>query len=183
LTWLDVCDIIKLSQLLVPKEDIVVLPTEPAAKRAALRAYHALNPQPHAVTDPAFTTGPAFFDAEDLVQVKYEMLRRVQVEGLSVSAAAARFGFSRPSFYAAQRAWQQEGLPGLLPQRPGPRRAHKLTPEVLAFLEHARAQDPSLRLGQLTHLIQQRFGLSVHPRGIERSLAQHQQKKRPEPHP
>jgi transposase len=161
----------------------MALSTDLAAKRAALRAYHALNPQPHAVTDPAFIAGPAFFDADDLVQVKYEMLRRVQVEGLSVSAAAARFGFSRPSFYAAQRAWQQEGLPGLLPQRPGPRHAHKLTPEVLAFLEQARAQDPSLRLGQLTHLVQQRFGLSVHPRSIERRLAQQQQKKRPEPLP
>jgi len=165
------------------KEETVALPTDLQAKRAALRAYHALNPQPHAVTDPAFTAGPAFFDAEDLVQVKYEMLRRVQVEGLSVSAAAARFGLSRPSFYAAQRAWQQAGLPGLLPQRPGPRHAHKLTPEVLAFLEHARAQDPSLRLGHLTQLLRDRFGLSVHPRSIERRLAQQQQKKRPEPQP
>jgi transposase len=163
------------------KEETVAFPTDPAAKRAALRAYHALNPHPHAVTDPAFTTGPAFFDANDLVQVKYEMLRRVQVEGLAVSAAAARFGFSRPSFYAAQRAWQQAGLPGLLPQRPGPRHAHKLTPEVLVFLEQARAQDPSLRLGHLTQLVQDRFGLSVHPRSIERRLTQQQQKKRMEP--
>jgi transposase len=171
----------KLSISPTPLEDIVALPTDPTTKRAALRAYHALNPKPHAVTDSAFITGPAFFDADDLVQVKYEMLRRVQVEGLSVTAAAARFGFSRPSFYAAQRAWQQEGLPGLLPQRPGPRHAHKLTPEVLAFLEQARAQDPSLRVGQLTHLVRQRFGLSVHPRSIERRLAQQQRKKRLEP--
>jgi transposase len=173
----------KLSILPTSKENIVAFLTDPAAKRSALRAYHALNPHPHAVTDSAFTTGPTFFDADDLVQVKYEMLRRVQVEGLSVTAAAAHFGFSRPSFYAAQHAWQQEGLPGLLPQRPGPRHAHKLTPEVLAFLEQARAQDPSLRLGQLTHLVQERFGLSVHPRSIERRLAQRQQKKRMEAQP
>lgn len=153
-----------------------------AAKRAALRAAHALNPHPHAVTDPAFTAGPAFFDAHDLVQVKYEMLRRVHSEGLSVTHAAARFGFSRPAFYAAQRAWQQVGLPGLLRQRPGPRRAHKLTAEVLAFLEQARTQDPSLRPAHLAHLIQDRFSLTVHPRSIERSLAR-RQKKRPEPPP
>ena len=112
-----------------------------AAKRAALRAAHALNPHPHAVTDPAFTTGPAFFDAHDLVQIKYEMLRRVHSDGLPVTHAAARFGFSRPAFYSAQRAWQEAGLPGLLPQRPGPRRAHKLTAEVMTYLEQARAND------------------------------------------
>lgn len=153
-----------------------------AVKRAVLRAAHALNPRPQAVTDPAFTAGPAFFDAHDLVQVKYEMLRRVHSDGLPVTHAAARFGFSRPAFYTAQRAWQEAGLPGLLPQRPGPRRAHKLTAAVVAFLEQAREADPSLRPAHLAQLVQDRFGLTVHPRSIERSLLR-QQKKRPESPP
>jgi hypothetical protein len=33
----------------------------------------------------------------DLVQVKYEMLRRVRVDGHSVSQSATGFGLSRPS--------------------------------------------------------------------------------------
>ena len=73
--------------------------------------------------DAAFTAGGPFFDPEDLVQVKYEMLRRVREEGAAVTQASAAFGFSRPSFYAAQAAFQEAGLPGLVPQRPGPRRA------------------------------------------------------------
>lgn len=158
-------------------------PEDTKAKRAGLRASHALNLRPQAVTDPAFIAGHAFFDALDLVQVKYEMLRRVHSEGQSVTQAAAHFGFSRPSFYAAQRAWQQAGLPGLVPHRPGPRRAHKLTGEVLAFLEHASRSDPSLRVGQLTQLVQERFGLTVHPRSIERSLARQQKKRPPKPEP
>ena len=89
--------------------------------------------------DAAFTEGGPFFDPEDLVQVKYEMLRRVREEGASVTQASAAFGFSRPSFYAAQAAFQEAGLPGLVPRRPGPRRAHKLSGPVLALLEEALA--------------------------------------------
>src|SRR5215210_5021819 len=104
-------------------------------KLSALMQARALNPHPEAVVDPAFTSGEPFFDARDLVQVKYEMLRRVHLDGQAVNTTAATFGFSRPSFYATQAAWHTAGLPGLVPDRPGPRGGHKLTREVLSFLE------------------------------------------------
>ena len=72
-------------------------------KESSLRRDHALNPRPQAVRDPAFTSGNLFFDPRDVVQVKYEMLRRVRQEGEPVSQVAADFGFSRPSFYQARR--------------------------------------------------------------------------------
>ena len=150
----------------------------PDEKVTALRAARALNPRPEAVRDPAFHSGEPFFDARDLVQVKYEMLRRVHTDGLSVTHAAAAFGFSRPAFYAAQAAWQSGGLPALLPARPGPRRAHKLTPEVVAFLQEQRARDPTLRTAQLVQLVHEHFGLVVHPRSIERVLGQHTKRGR-----
>jgi transposase len=140
------------------------------AKLAALRLHHALNPRPQGVTDPVFTAGHPFFDARDLVQVKYEMLRRVSQDGLTVSQAAASFGFSRPSYYAAEMLFGQAGLPGLMPQRPGPRRAHKLSDEVVDFLEQALTADPSRRATELARLVEERFTRSVHPRSVERAL-------------
>jgi hypothetical protein len=97
-------------------------------KAAALRAERSLNPRPEAVSDERFVASE-FFDSRDLVQVKYEMVRRVRVrvDGDAVSRSAAAFGFSRPSFYEAQAALEEGGLAGLVPARPGPRRAHKLT--------------------------------------------------------
>lgn len=145
-------------------------PYDSAAKAAALRHQHALNPRPAAVRDPTFTAGNPFFDASDLVQVKYEMLRRVRQEGQQVSQASAAFGFSRPSFYEAQTAFAVSGLPGLVPQRPGPRRAHKLSDAVLDVLEAALAEDPALTSRELAALVQQHFGVSVHPRSVERAL-------------
>lgn len=48
-------------------------------KVRALRSSR-VNPRPEAVSDPLFA-GSEFFDARDLVQVKYEMVRRVQIDG------------------------------------------------------------------------------------------------------
>jgi transposase len=140
-------------------------------KAAALRRHHALNPRTQAVTDPAFTSDNPFFDARDLVQVKYEMLRRVRQEGEPVSQTAAAFGFSRPSFYQAQAVFERVGLPGLMPQRPGPKRAHKLSEEVVDVLEQALSENASLNSAQLAQLLEERLGLKVHRRSVERALA------------
>jgi hypothetical protein len=140
-------------------------------KAAALRRDHALNPRAHAISDPTFNTDNPFFDARDLVQVKYEMLRRVRQDRAPVGETASAFGFSRPSFYQAQALFEQAGLPGLVPRRPGPRRAHKLSGEVVDVLEEARARDARLSSAQLAQLLEERFGLSVHRRSVERALA------------
>jgi transposase len=149
----------------------LLLPAHPAAaeKHAALRAVGAFNPHADAVTDPAFVSHP-FFDPHDLVQVKYEMLRRVHADGHPITQAAAAFGFSRPAFYAAQAALARGGLPALVPQRRGPRRRHKLRPEVLAFLRQVRADEPLVPTRDLVERVRSRFGVALHPRTIERGL-------------
>ena len=139
-------------------------------KVEALRAERSLNPRPEAVRDERFGSS-AFFDARDLMQVKYELVRRVRVEGDPVTRLSAAFGFSRPSFYEAAAALDAGGLPALVPARPGPRGAHKLTGEVVAFARQRLEADPSLRAGDLVEAIAGRFGVRVHPRSVERALA------------
>jgi transposase len=112
----------------------------------------------------------SFYDPHDLVQVKYEMLRRVQSEGHSVTDAAAAFGFSRPSFYQALSSFEGDGLAGLVPHKRGPKQAHNLTDEVLSFLVEIRQNEPSVRTPELVRRIQERFGTKVHSRSIERAL-------------
>ncbi|HTX54924.1 MAG TPA: helix-turn-helix domain-containing protein [Candidatus Baltobacteraceae bacterium] len=143
-------------------------------KMAALRQARCLNPHPEAVTDEAFRA-EEFFDARDAVQVKYEMVRRVRVDGESVSSTAAAFGYSRPSYYEAASALDERGLDGLVPAKPGPKRRHKLTDEVCAFAEERLAANPTLRVADLAEPIEQRFGVRVHPRSIERALARYRE--------
>ena len=152
-------------------------PKPPDPKLEALRRQGSLHPHPERVQDPLFTTAD-FFDARDLVQVKYEMVRRVRVEGQPVSRSTTAFGFSRPSFYQAKAALEREGLAALVPQKRGPRRAHKLSADVVDFLQRERSEDPSLPSPELARRLRQRFGRKVHPRSVERALAR-QEKKRP----
>src|SRR5271166_5097558 len=135
-----------------------------------LREHGCLHPHPEQVRDASFVSSE-FFDARDLVQVKYEMLRRVQVEGQPVSRSAASFGFSRPTFYQTQGAFEAGGLPALVPKKPGPRRAHKLSEEVVAFLQEALSREGTLSAAELARRVKERFGRSVHPRSVERALA------------
>jgi len=139
-------------------------------KVTALRESRCLNPHPGQVTDPAFLTGE-FFDARDMVQVKYEMVRRVSVDGAPVTATAAAFGYSRPSYYQAAAALAAAGLDGLVPAKPGPRSGHKLTEPILTWAEEQLAANPVLKAARLAGPIAEEFGVRVHPRSIERALA------------
>jgi len=146
-------------------------------KAATLRQQGCLNPHPDRVQDPLFASTD-FFDARDLVQVKYEMVRRVHVDGQPVSHSAAAFGFSRPAFYKAQAALDGGGLAALVPKKPGPRRSHKLSEEVVDFLAQEQLEDPSVRPPELASRVQKRFGCKVHPRSVERALARRKKKGR-----
>ena len=92
------------------------------------------------------------------------------MDGEPISPAASRFGLSRPTFYGAQEALDQGGLPALVPRKPGPRRAHKLSAEVMDFLEQSLLEEPTLRSAALVQLVRRQFGIAVHRRSVERAL-------------
>lgn len=150
------------------------------AKMEALKAERCFNLNHEAVCDPAFATSE-FLDPRDLMQVKYEMVRKVRIDGDSVSHAVTEYGFSRPSFYEAALALDRHGIAGLMPVRPGPRRAHKMSVEVVSFVQQLLEQNPDLRALSLVAPIEENFGIRVHPRSIERALARLRQPKSGDP--
>jgi len=90
---------------------LMVKPVSHDGKAEVLAGSRTLNPHPGSVTDAVFE-GENFFDARDLVQVKYEMVRKTDVEDVPVAVAAAAFGFSRQSLYTARAALREQGLAG-----------------------------------------------------------------------
>ena len=138
-------------------------------KTERLRRSGTLNPRPDAVTDALFRDS-AFFDPRDLLQVRYEMVRCTE-RGVPLKEAAARFGTSVPTCVRANRAFRERGLQGLIPQRRGPRAAHKITPQILAFVEHLRAEHGPLGSRRLVPLIEARFGVRIRPRSLDKALA------------
>jgi hypothetical protein len=75
-------------------------------------------------------------------------------------------------------AFREQGLPGLLPKRRGPKYAHKLSEPVLTFIDQKRAADSTIRAPALAAMIREQLGLSVHPRSIERALVRRAKKGR-----
>lgn len=151
-------------------------------KVASLRSSRTLNPHPEAVVDGPFLASE-FCDARDLVQVKYEMVRRVRVDKVPVARAAAAFGYSRQGFYQVAAALDVSGPAGLVPGKPGPKSGHKLTEEVVDYLEELLAADPGLRPVVLATAVWERFAVRVHPRSVERALARRRARSRESNHP
>ncbi len=157
---------------------LLFMPTTPPdnPKLQALHTSHTLHPHPDKVRHSLFLAG-GFFDARDLLQVKYEAIRALKTEGISLSQVARDFGLSRPTIYETQSLFALQGLDGLVPRKSGRKTAHKFTPEVLAYLQAARAQEPAIPAKQLSRQVQQRFRVAVHPRSIGRALVRHQEKR------
>jgi transposase len=153
---------------------------KPDPKLRALQESGSANPYAHVIQDPAFVDSD-FFDPHDLIQVRYEMLRRVRTEGQSITKATTLFGVSRPTFYKLQSDFTRSGLVGLLPAKRGPRGPRKITPDVLRFIEEAAASEEKLDAQHLAARIAQRFGRAVHWRTVKRALAR--LKKKPDESP
>ena len=150
-------------------------------KQHRLGEAGTLNRTPEKVTDPMFAAGD-FFDARDLLQVRYEMVRVVRLGEATLAQAAARFGVSRPTCFRMVKAFDGGGLQELVPARRGPRGPHKIRPEILRFVEDYRALHGRVGARRLAPLIEAEFGVRVHPRGLEKAL-ERAQKKPLEPGP
>lgn len=145
-------------------------------KKLYLKEQGMLNAHPERVKDQLFLEND-FFDPQDLLQVKYEMIRKVERDEASITSSAQDFGFSRLSFYRLREDFREGGLGALIPERRGPRGAHKLTEEIMVCLDDEISKNKALKARALSKFIEERFGLKIHSRSIERALARRKKKK------
>ncbi len=136
------------------------------SRRDALDKSGLVHPRADAVSAVLFNSGSGFFLAADKVQVKYEMLRAVAVDGATVTAAAAAHGYSRAEFYLVQAAFVERGMAGLLDGRRGRKGPTKVTDEIASFLRDAPAQQSG---AELARQVEARFGVPLHRRTAERA--------------
>ncbi|GLR45233.1 hypothetical protein GCM10007880_57500 [Mesorhizobium amorphae] len=66
------------------------------SKASALAKDGTLNPAPEKIRDQKFRED-GFFDPRDIVQVKYEMLRRIFLNKMSVTEVSNEYPVSRPT--------------------------------------------------------------------------------------
>lgn len=145
-------------------------------KREILKNQGTLNAHPEKVKDSLFSTYE-FFDPNDLIQVKYEMLRQVEKDGLPITMASANFGYSRFSFYRILSAFKSKGILGLIPEKRGPSEGYKLSKEIMDFVDTEMKKDKTLKSQKLKKLIEEHFGITIHKRSIERAIKRRKKNK------
>ena len=151
-----------------PIDYLMSMENDKKIKHHHLKKAGLFNPNPEKVKDPLFLEHANFFDPCDNLQIRYEMLRSHLMESDSVVGICRRFGVSRQSFYTLEEKFKQEGTAGLLPKKPGPRGPSKLTVEVLEFVLQSLQADEKLSMVEIKSQIQQKFGISLHRRTIEK---------------
>ena len=85
---------------------------EPRVTSGAAGASRVGAPSPGPGHRRAVPLGERVFLAADKYQVKYEMLRAVAVDGVTVVAAAAAHGYSRGEYYLVAKAFSERGMAG-----------------------------------------------------------------------
>lgn len=146
-------------------------------KHQSLKQQGTLNRQAEKVKHKLFEENE-FFDPDDLMQLKYEMLRSVGHDNRSISQASKDFGLSRVSFYQAKEDFEQQGLVGLLPEKRGPKNPHKLSDEVMAYIKQKIADDSTINATQVSQMVKVKFTKTIHPRTIEKALKRSHKKGR-----
>lgn len=137
-------------------------------KRQTLKAQGALNAVPEAVTAALFVDQPQFFDAEDRLQVRYEMLRAPAQGEMTVAEACRLFGVSRQTFDVLRRSFEAIGLAGLAEGKRGRKGPLKASAKVVDFVRQAKADEPSASGADISRRVSQHFGISLHRRTVER---------------
>ena len=133
---------------------------------AALERLGLVHPHPEAVSAALFADGGRFFFALDKVQVKYEMLRAHLVDRVPAGEAAAAHGYSRGGFYLVLASFRERGMPGLVDERRGRRGPLRLTDEIVQYVRAAPRETSG---AQLAREVEERFGVSLHRRTVERA--------------
>ena len=119
-----------------------------------------------------------FFDPNDLMQVKYEMLRSVDKKELSISEASEKYGLSRQTYYVTKSAFERGGLAGLIPQKTGPKGGSKLNEEGLRFIDSYLSKHPGASPREVNAAMAAGTGITVHDRTVARYLSKKRQGSR-----
>lgn len=109
-----------------------------------------------------------FFDPQDLVQIKYEMLRTARDSERNISEVADAFGFSRAAFYKIKASFEQEGISAFNPDKSGPKGAKKFTEEHQRFVDNYLTTHPKTSSDNLTVILKRERGIEISKRTIER---------------
>lgn len=134
-----------------------------------LKKEGLLNQKPDRISHSLFKIHD-FFDPLDLLQVRYEMLRSVKVDGYPVAKVCRTFGFSREYYYKLWRMFLERGFVGLLGAPQGRRPLIALNQELVNFIIHKKLENPKLPSKKICKQIINIYHIECSTRTVERII-------------
>jgi hypothetical protein len=117
------------------------------------------------------TAGSLAVLEDDEITRKLTMLIEGECEGLGPKQAAQKFHFSKQRYFQLRRAFAQQGAPGLLSQKRGPKTAYRRTDEVVRQVIRHRFLDPEASAEVIAQKLRQ-CTLPISTRSVERVIEQ-----------
>lgn len=110
-----------------------------------------------------------FFDPNDLMQVKYEMLRHITTDNWSIIKVTKTFGISLTTCYKLNINFQKLGLSSFVPDKRGPKINLKLTAEIIDFIKHQKSKRV-LTWNEIIIIIKDKFNVNLHLRTAQQVM-------------
>lgn len=129
------------------------------------------NPD-HCVVEFSGPSGSLRAHGNDEVACKLMMLIEGECQGLGVTAAAAKYGYTRQRYHQLLRAYEQEGSEALRSEKRGPKTRSRRTPEVVRQIIRHRFLDPDASAAVIAQKLVQ-SGHSISGRSVQRTLAEY----------
>jgi transposase len=110
--------------------------------------------------------------ADDLVVSRLAMLVEGQCEGLGAAKAAEKFDLSKQRYFQLLKLYRELGSAGLQGHKPGPKRNHVRTDEVVRQVIRHRFLDPDATADVIAQKLRQ-AGFPVSTRSVVRVIEEY----------
>ena len=116
--------------------------------------------------------GSLKFAPDDELGRKLAMLIESECEGLGVSEAAEKYGYSRQRYNQIRSEFGKSGTKGLVSRSTGPKRNHRRTDEVIRQVIRHRFLDPQASCDVIAQKIRQ-SQMPISTRSVDRIMAEY----------
>ncbi len=139
-------------------------------KQSRLKESNTFNTNSDKITARIFADN-RLMDPQDLLQVRYEMVRAIECEDRPIREICEEYGVSPSTARRYRDDLRRGGLIALVPEQKGPSGPTKLTKEAAEFIDAYLDESPGSSGGKIHNALESRLHLGLSKRTVERYLS------------
>lgn len=138
-------------------------------KEESLKSSNTYNPKSNRINAPCFADNE-MMDPHDLLQVRYEMVRSIELDNKPIKDICSEFGVSASTARRYVKDLKEGGLIALVPEKKGPSGPTKLSKEAAGFIDNYLKEFPKASGGKVHRALETKLHTGVSKRTVERYL-------------